>query len=393
MKSNKYDLIVDNLTVVFNNNFNKKTIAGLTGFEYNLLFGLLGKLKDKGISEISIPFEEAGALMKSPGNKPSHVISTVDSLWKKIKMTDYALYVQGRDGLKPAGGVLLFSMLTVDRDNQEVRLKLNQDLEYFLNSFNSGSYTSLKLSELHCTSNRYGKLLFKLLSQYKTTGFYKEKRAGLIYKMDCPPSYDIKKFHSLVLDPAIASIRELLPGLKLTKIKNGRTITHYEFNFTPKVNSVKYDVGFKSTKKKKNKNEFIKIDSDDKPYSNNFKNDYLPGQNSPTKIFKAWLQEINLFKGNDEYFEMRSKSKTDLMSIYKSKVIDADNKYWTDMRFFASAYSVIINDKAMTSWNIEDAYSEIRKGKRLDIPQEVYSSLPEDKGNELQEFALKGEII
>ena len=47
----------------------------------------------------------------------------------------------------------------------------------------------------------------------------------------------------------------------------------------------------------------------------------------------------------------------------------------------------------MTSWNIEDAYSEIRKGKRLDIPQEVYSSLPEDKGNELQEFALKGEII
>ena len=128
-------------------------------------------------------------------------------------------------------------------------------------------------------------------------------------------------------------------------------------------------------------------------YANNFKNDYIPGQNSPTKVFKAWLTEVNLFKDNDEYFEMRSKSKTDLMSIYKSKVIDADNKYWTDMRFFASAYSVVKSNKAMTTWNIEDAYAEIRGGKRLDIPQEVYSSLPEDKGNQLQAFALKGEII
>ena len=47
----------------------------------------------------------------------------------------------------------------------------------------------------------------------------------------------------------------------------------------------------------------------------------------------------------------------------------------------------------MTSWNIEDAYAEIRGGKRLNIPQEVYRSLPEDKVNELFEFTTKGEVI
>ena len=391
------------MTIVLKNAFNKKVIENLEITEHNLLLGLLGRLKEKGLAEVCVTFEEASVLIGGANTRPFYVDSIGLSLWDKVKMTDYTLYSNSPSGLKPRGGVMLFSYFDIDKDQELIKIKINPDLAYFVNRFEDGNFTSIKFKHFQDVENKYGKRLFKLLSQYKRTGFFVADKEDFFYLMGKPESYDIKTFHKRVLDPAIDSVRPFFNNLSLVKIKTGRSISHYEFHFTRQTGEFIYDPGFASspkflTNKQKEESdyiveEFTEVVDSENNYANNFKNDYLPGKNSPTKVFKAWLAEVNLFKDNDEYFEMRSKSRTDLMSIYKSKVIDADSKYWTDMRFFAAAYSVVKSNKAMTNWHIEDAYAEIRGGKRLDIPQEIYSSLPEDKGNQLQAFALKGEII
>ncbi len=198
--------ISTNLTVAFNNDFNKKVIEDLTKKEHNLLMSLVGKTKNKGLKEVSLSFDEVSDSVGFTREKTNRIISIVDSLWDKIKMTDYALYVQSKTGPKKAGGVMLFSYLSIDKEAQLVKLKLNPDLEYFLNSFSSGQFTSLKLKDFQATQNKYGKLLFRLLAQYKKTGFYVTSRDKLFYLLEKPDSYNISMFHKRILTPALKSI-------------------------------------------------------------------------------------------------------------------------------------------------------------------------------------------
>ena len=380
MSTEKYDLLVNNLTVVFNNDFNRETIKNLNPNEYNLLFGLLGKLKTRGLDEITLSFEEAAMLICSGENKSSFIVRVVDSLWKKIKSTDYALCVLGREGVQPAGGVSLFSYLSADKETNLVRLKLNSDLEYFLNSFESGRYTSLRLCDFHQTRNKYGKSLHRLLAQFASTGFYKETRNGLLYKLDCPPSYDIKKFHKLVLEPAIESVKEFFPGLAVEKIKKGKVITTYKFTFDKQTRSTKWDPGFKTEKRKtkdsgKKKTQVVL-------YKNNFKNGYIPGNNSPVIGFNKWLTDLKIFVIYDEYFKNRFLAKNKIKELYKQFVIDES---YSDMMFFAGMMEVIARDDAMNEWTLEENFSKVRHGKsRAFISQEVFNSLPEDKARELK---------
>ena len=218
--------------------------------------------------------------------------------------------------------------------------------------------------------------------------------------MCVPGSYYMRDLKKIIIEPAMTELLkknednwsplEYLDVQYILKKGSKKKVEKIEFTFkqsTPNEKLVNESAAHKE--------ELLPVGYivNTKSYENNFENGYLPGQNSPTKGFKSWLKHEGFFNLNDEYFDMRSTAKKSLISIYKEKVIDNKSKAWTDMRFFASAYSVVKSNKAMTTWNIEDAYAEIRGGKRLDIPQEVYSSLPEDKGNQLQAFALKGEII
>lgn len=238
---NKYEITAENLTVVFNNVFNKETIRGLEPREYNLLMGIVGKIKKKGIEEVTISFDEVSSLIGNEYETASKIITLVDSLWEKVKMTDYALYVQGKNGPKKAGGVMLFSYLSVDEKEHQLKIMMNPALEYFVNSFTQGGYTSLRLKDFQRATNKYGKSLFKLLAQYSTTGFYKVQRDDLIRLLDKPDSYDIRRFHSRVLNPAIKDVSEFFVDLELTKVKKGRNITHYEFRFKPQKNTRKWD--------------------------------------------------------------------------------------------------------------------------------------------------------
>lgn len=246
----KYEVVTSNLQVVFNNAFNKEVIKDLTSSEHNLLMGLLGRLKEKEDAEVIIDFDEVSALCGLSDRMPKQITELSNSLWDKVKMTDYSLYSQSKSGPYKTGGVMLFSYLAVDKDEQVLRLKINPDLQYFVNSFSGGSYTSLKFKDFQQTKDKYGKLLYRLLAQYSNTGFYKVKSAELKYLLDCPPSYDTRRFNEKVINPAVKNLLPFFENLKVEKIKKGRTITHYQFNFTPQTSTREWDpdLGKKSRK-------------------------------------------------------------------------------------------------------------------------------------------------
>lgn len=236
-----YEIVTSNLQVVFNNAFNKEVIKDLTSSEHNLLMGLLGKLKEKEDAEITIDFDEVSALCGQSARMPTQIIELSNSLWDKVKMTDYSLYSQSKSGPYKSGGVMLFSYLAVDKDEQVIRLAINPDLQYFVNSFSGGSYTSLKFKDFQQTKDKYGKLLYRLLAQYSNTGFYKVKLTELKRLLDCPAAYDTRRFNEKIVNPSIKSLEPFFNNLKLNKIKKGRNITHYEFTFSPQEKTRQWD--------------------------------------------------------------------------------------------------------------------------------------------------------
>ncbi len=375
-------------------------IRNLNVIEQNLWWSIVRLIKDKGTNKLHFSRDDIEFISTYVFlNKSSQdFVKDMKSMGHKIVSINTELYDTER---KKWIIFSLFPVFEVDEYGLDIQVS-----EYFNTWFNDiqKNFTRIDLSVLIGLKSSYSKELYRFLMRWKNLrkdniypGFWSVDINEFRRLLCIPVSYTRSDLERKILEPAKNELtKKNIDGwapLEYLDIKlinqpgSKRKIKKIEFTFKQGELIEKLpDSVLLSTETITTKLQ------DTKAYSNNFENGYIPGKNSPTKVFKSWLAEVNLFKDNDEYFEMRSKSKTDLMSIYKSKVIDSDNKYWTDMRFFASAYSVIINDKAMTSWNIEDAYSEIRKGKRLEIPQEIYSSLPEEKGNQLQAFALKGEI-
>lgn len=234
------EIISKNLTVVFNNSFTNEVIQGMTKQEHDLLMLILAKLKRRGDEEISISFDTLRDLLDNQSLKNGTIAELSGSLWDKIKVVDYTLYAMGR----PSGGVPLFSFWGVDENELSLKVQMNPALQYFVNSFEKGNYSSLKFREFRQTKDKYGKLLFVLLSKWKHVGSVKYEREELEYRLDVPSTYrnNARVFNDKVLKPAINNLKQFFPNLQVIKHKVRRKITQYEFTWTPlALNSKNYE--------------------------------------------------------------------------------------------------------------------------------------------------------
>lgn len=378
-------------------------LRNLSTLEQNLWWSISRLIKDRGTQKLVFTRKEIDEISgyNERNLRSLDFVKSMREMGQKIVSINTELY----DNTKRRW--IIFSLFPVfEVSEEEVVLQVSEYFEPWFNDIQK-SFTRIDLSILVSLRSGYAKELYRFLMRWKDLkrnsnlpGYWAVDIKEFRRLMCIPEKYNMKDIRKIVLEPAIKELT--------TKNDNGWSpldVLNVEYIIRPgnkkKVESLIFS--FKQSQTDKEKIEEVNSDNNllsivppvplNNVYTDNFENGYIPGQNSPTNGFKSWLNYIGLFKVNDEYFDMRSTAKKTLISIYKEKVIDNKSKAWTDMRFFAAVYSVIINDKAMTSWNIEDAYAEIRKGKRIDIPKEVYSSLPEDKGNQLQAFALKGEIV
>lgn len=231
-KRDKYAVARENMTAVFNNAFNENKISDLTPNEYDLLMLIIAKLKEKGGEEVEIPFDEIRQVLDQKNHYSSRMVKIGVSLWDKIKMTDYAFYSRGDANLR-TGGVLLFRSFNIDPYSDSIKVVISPEIQYFVNDFDKGNYTSVKIDSIRKNRSIHSKRLFVKLSQYASTGMYTVGRDELIEMLDSPDyvKNDVTRFHNKILAPAIESCSKYFPGLKLEKIKRGRKIVSYKFTF------------------------------------------------------------------------------------------------------------------------------------------------------------------
>lgn len=387
-------------TIAFNNTFNKVPIRGLNAREQDLLMGLMAKMRGKGSEEILLSLPEVASLMGRDREHPSKTVEVANSLWAKVKETNYIDYIMRKPEPNEVKATLFSHFKALD---DGVVVSLNPDLKYFLNDFNKGNYTAMKLNDFHGITNKHGKKLIRLISQYNSTNFFVIKKEDLMVLLGAPEGCSSSFFNERIVNPAINSITHLFSDLKVKQVKEKRKIVAYEFKFkrpivvkveTPsKVKPIQDEIDKSAQSSQKEwHNEYMK------PKTSKVS---LPAERNATEVeFTNWLDKIGFFKANALYFRVDPVGKLTIKSVYKKLVLNDNGSIWSDVLFFAALDWVVKKNKTITYWNLVASFLEIMErakhpGRSLkqNIDSIVYDFLPTEKANELEDFIDYGDVI
>ena len=127
---------------------------------------------------------------------------------------------------------VLFTSYKVDLDEECLSISVNLDLKHILNSI-TADFTKFELKEMTHLKSTYAKNMFRLLKQYKHTGYVKINIADFRNRLDIPKTYQMNDITKRALKPMINELSSIFNNLNINKIKakKGRKIEWLEFTF------------------------------------------------------------------------------------------------------------------------------------------------------------------
>ncbi len=216
-------------TVVYKNEMNLVPLRRFTSTEIDIFFSLCNKLKEQDIKELTIPFEELRHLSNYYHRSQKRFVKDLEHVYDKLLGLTYT----ERSGLSFKKFVL-FTGYEVDADSKEINISINPKLKHVLNDI-TANFTKFELQEMTHLKSTYSKNMFRLLKQYKHTGYFKIQIDDFKELLDVPDSYRMTHINQKVLTPIIKELGSIFKELNITKIKakKGRKIEWLEFSFTP----------------------------------------------------------------------------------------------------------------------------------------------------------------
>lgn len=240
------------------NNFNKR--------EFNILFVIISKLKDKGTKKTELSFNEIKKLSnyKQRGNK---FLKDLENVYNKI----LSLKIW-RESSNVYESWVLFTYYKIDNNNQSISIKVNPDLSNILN--NLSRWTRFNLENFVLLNSTYSKTIFRLLKQYRVVGKRTFDLNNFKMLLGIPKSYRASDINKRVLQPIMIELSAYFKGLNIKKNKMGRSgkILSYSFYWKPEdKNSDDFSKGYEKDKKDKinniNFNNYLSKDEKEKAIS------------------------------------------------------------------------------------------------------------------------------
>ena len=218
------------LTVKYRNELNMITLKKFNAKEMDLFFALCARMKDKGLNNIVFSFEELKELSDYRTTAIKAFTDDLDSLYSKMLQLTY------RDEYDDDGSFrrfVLFTSFDVNVKKQTVEVSINPKLEGILNGLTT-EFSKFELSAFTSLRSTYAKTLFRLLMQYRSTGYYVVNIEEFRELLNIPDYYKMGNIDQKVLKPAMKELNNYFEDLEITKIKakKGNKIAKLEFTFT-----------------------------------------------------------------------------------------------------------------------------------------------------------------
>ncbi len=216
------------LAVKYQNELNLVPLKNFNAKQMDLFFALCARMKDKGVENIRFSFEELKELSDYKMTATKAFVADLEKLYKDMLNLSYR--TENDDEIEY---FVLFNGFKIDKKQKFVEVRVNQDLDYIINGLTT-EFSRFELSAFTSIRSTYAKTLFRLLMQYRSTGYYVVSIEDFRELLDIPEYYQMGNIDQKVLKPAMKELNNYFEDLEITKIKakKGNKIAKLEFTFT-----------------------------------------------------------------------------------------------------------------------------------------------------------------
>lgn len=199
----------------------------------NLFFSIVSRMRDKGDETVRFSFDQLKELSAYKPTANNRFIDDIESTYQKILGLRFGR--RSKDGLHREFFVMFTEFeINGHADDPYVDIKIYPKAIKLLNELES--WVRYALSEFRDLKSSYAKTMFRLLKQFRTTGYAYFSVADFNELLDVPKSYKSSNINQSVLKPIKEELTPLFRGLTVRKKYGkgrGKPVIGYSFTWKP----------------------------------------------------------------------------------------------------------------------------------------------------------------
>lgn len=226
-------LHLSNEIVKYDPELNTIPLRKFTPVEMNLFFSIVSRMRDKGDENVRFSFDQLKELSAYKPTANNRFIDDIESTYQKILGLRFGR--RSKDGLHREFFVMFTEFeINGHADDPYVDIKIYPKAIKLLNELES--WVRYALSEFRDLKSSYAKTMFRLLKQFRTTGYAYFSVADFNELLDVPKSYKSSNINQSVLKPIKEELTPLFRGLTVRKKYGkgrGKPVIGYSFTWKP----------------------------------------------------------------------------------------------------------------------------------------------------------------
>ena len=226
-------LHLSNEIVKYDPELNTIPLRKFTPVEMNLFFSIVSRMRDKGDETVRFSFDQLKELSVYKPTANNRFIDDIESTYQKILGLRFGR--RSKDGLYREFFVMFTEFeINGHADDPYVDIKIYPKAIKLLNELES--WVRYALSEFRDLKSSYAKTMFRLLKQFRTTGYAYFSVADFNELLDVPKSYKSSNINQSVLKPIKEELTPLFRGLTVRKKYGkgrGKPVIGYSFTWKP----------------------------------------------------------------------------------------------------------------------------------------------------------------
>ncbi len=283
--------------VKYHNELNKVILTSLEPKEMDIFFTIIYKMKET--TEAVFSTNEIKQYLQGDNREVRFFNSLKNVFRTQLRVimgrttTDYHLFITK----------------TLDEDKKEITIEVHPKCHHILNGLIE-NYTKFELGEFINLRSDYSKNLFRILIQFKDTGWKEFEIDEFRAMLEVPVNYLMGNIDQKVLIPALKELKNSFKNIKVEKLKKGknkRDISHIKFSWVIE-NTEKIEIIEEQKEYSEAVRELFKLLPEKEQIENR--------KNELEKLLKE--HSVEMLKADIEY--TKNKAKTDFWAYFLKSI-------------------------------------------------------------------------
>ncbi|MEM5038420.1 replication initiation protein [Enterococcus faecalis] len=226
-----------NELVKYHTELNTIPLRKFTPVQMNLFFSIISRMRDKSENKVSFTFDQLKELSDYKATANNRFIDDLEETYDKLM--DLRFGRRSTSGLRRERFVL-FSAFDINGDADEpyAEIQIHEKAVPLLNDLDE--WVRYSLQQFNELQSSYSKTMFRLLKQFRTTGYAYFSKEDFFELLDVPKSYrkNLGEVDRTILKPIKAELTPLFRGLTIKKKYGkgrGKPVIGYQFSFKPEM--------------------------------------------------------------------------------------------------------------------------------------------------------------